>query len=93
MTMKIKDFKQLIKTMSSYRVDKRKGDYMVRGGINLSQYLENMIHDFLTLNELHVVIYGDMYIKTINKSSEYTTETQKEYIKTIVKDMLYMKRG
>ena len=46
MSMKIKDFKQLIKTMSSYRVDKRKGDYMVRGGINLSQYLENMIHDF-----------------------------------------------
>lgn len=53
------DFKKLIKTISAYPVDKRKGDYKVNYlGYEISIYLFDIIQDFLSNYKMVIAVDG-----------------------------------
>lgn len=59
--IKREDFKKLIKILSAYPVDKRKGDYKVNYlGYKISIYLFDIIKDFLNNYRLSIAVDGDI---------------------------------
>ena len=57
--IKREDFKKLIKIISAYPVDKRKGDYKVNYlGYKISIYLFDIIQDFLSNYKMVIAVDG-----------------------------------
>ena len=52
------DFKKLIKTLSAFPVDKRKGDYKASFGYKISIYLFDIIQDFLSNYKMVIAVDG-----------------------------------
>lgn len=59
--MKRKELKTVIKAISDWKIDKRKGDYRLPSGRLLSDYLEEVGEDFLKAFRKAISIDGDIY--------------------------------
>ena len=59
--MKRKEFKIVIKAISDWKIDKRKGNYRLPSGRFLSDYLEEIGEDFLKAFRKAISIDGDIY--------------------------------
>lgn len=59
--MKRKEFKTVIKAISDWKIDKRKGNYRLTNGRFLSDYLEEVGEDFLKAFRKAISIDGDIY--------------------------------
>ena len=59
--MKRKELKTVIKAISEWKIDKRKGDYRLPNGRFLSDYLEEIGEDFLKAFNKAISIDGDIY--------------------------------
>ena len=56
--IKREDFKKLIKTLSMFPVDKRRGDYKTSLGYKISIYLFDIIQDFLSNYKMVIAVDG-----------------------------------
>lgn len=94
--MKRADFKKVIKLMSGWRIDKRKGDYRLPNGEKLSDYVCTIAERFLHNNGMAISEDGDIYDIVNDKifipfadDETYDYLTQVERIEKIVKEMIY----
>lgn len=58
--MKREDFKKIIKLRSFWKIDKRKGDYKLPNGINLSVYVTALIKSQMEIDSLGIRSNGDL---------------------------------
>ena len=59
--MKRNELKTVIKAVSDWKIDKRKGNYRLPSGRLLSEYLEEIGEDFLKAFNKAISINGDIY--------------------------------
>lgn len=59
--MKRKELKMIIKAVSDWKIDKRKGNYRLSNGLFLSDYLEEVGENFLKAFRKAISIDGDVY--------------------------------
>lgn len=59
--MKRTEFKIVIKALSDWKIDKRRGDYNLPSGRRLSDYLEDVGETFLKAFDKAISIDGDIY--------------------------------
>ena len=59
--MKRTELKMVVKALSEWNIDKRKGDYTLLSGSKLSQYLESITRKFLEKMELAIAEDGNVY--------------------------------
>ena len=90
------DFKKVIKIMSGWRIDKRKGDYHLPSGEKLSGYVRTITEKFLNNNGMAIAENGNIYDLINGKifipfasDEKYDYLTQSERIEKIVKEMIY----
>lgn len=94
--MKRADFKKVIKIMSDWRIDKRKGDYRLPNGEILSGYVCTITEKFLHNNgmaiaedgNIYYIINDEMFIPFVS-DEKYDYLTQSERIEKLVKEMIY----
>lgn len=94
--MKRADFKKIIKIMSDWTIDKRRGNYTLPNGDTVSGYLRTMAEKFLHNNGIAIAENGNIY-DTINgeifipfaENEKYDYLTQSERIENLVKEMIY----
>lgn len=58
--MKRKDFKQIIKLRSIWKIDARKGDYQLPSGHYLSHYIDELVEGQMQLDHLAIMKNGDL---------------------------------
>lgn len=58
--MKRKDFIEIIKLRSTWKVDKRRGDYTLPNGEKLSSYIEQLVESQMKLDQLAIRENGDL---------------------------------
>lgn len=94
--MKRNDFKKIIKIMSDWRIDKRKGNYLLPSGERLSGYVRMITERFLNNNGMAISENGNIYAILDDKifipfarDEKYDYLTQSERIEKIVKEMIY----
>lgn len=58
--MKRNDFMQIIKLRSTWKVDKRKGNYSLPNGEKLSDYITNLVESQMQLDNLGIRENGDL---------------------------------
>lgn len=59
-------FKQIIKLSSFYKIDKRRGNYVLPNGSKILDYLKEFIFEYLQKNNLGILKNGKI-AETINK--------------------------
>lgn len=59
--MKREKFKKIIKLRSFWKIDKRKGDYKLLNGTQLSEYVEMLVRSQMKIDSLGISIDGDLY--------------------------------
>lgn len=59
--MKRKDFMQIIKLRSIWKVDRRKGNYTLPSGEKLSWYIGNLVESQLAVDKLGIGSDGNLY--------------------------------
>ena len=64
--MKREDFKQIIKLRSFWKIDKRKGDYILPNGERLSTYIRKLVESQMELDKLAVTSDGNLECITKN---------------------------
>lgn len=94
--MKREDFKKIIKIMSDWRIDKRKGNYRLPNGEKLSDYVYTITEKFLHNNGMAIADNGNIYAIIDDKifipfadNEKYDYLTQSERIEKLVKEMIY----
>ena len=94
--MKRADFKKIIKIMSDWRIDKRKGNYHLPNGEKLSDYVCTIAERFLHNNGMAIAgngniypIIGDIIFIPFADDEQYEYLTQTERIEKIVKEMIH----
>lgn len=96
--IKRENFKKIIKMMSDWEIDRRRGNYRFPNGGYLFQYLENFITDFLKNNSLALDKSGDvrctmelggklMIFRAFGEDEKI--ESQDERIKILIREMIY----
>ena len=93
--MKRNEFKRIIKIMSFWRVDRRRGNYRLPSGDKLSDYLLGEVLRFLDRNNLaidsrgdvHEVISGAIFVPFAD-SEELNEEQQEARARAIVREMI-----
>ena len=73
MSMKREDFKKIIKLRSFWKIDKRKGNYKLPGGDNLSVYVTDLVESQMKLDKLGIRSNGDLCHMF---GGEWNTETK-----------------
>ena len=58
--MKREDFKKIIKLRSFWKIDKRKGNYKLPNGNNLSVYITDLVESQMKLDNLGIRSNGDL---------------------------------
>ncbi len=58
--MKRQDFIKIIKLRSAWKIDHRKGDYMLPNGEKLSVYIEKLVESQMKIDELGIRKNGDL---------------------------------
>ena len=58
--MKREDFKKIIKLRSCWKIDKRKGNYKLPNGNNLSVYVTDLVESQMKLDNLGIRANGDL---------------------------------
>ena len=58
--MKREDFKKIIKLRSFWKIDKRKGNYKLPNGNNLSAYVTDLVESQMKLDGLGIRANGDL---------------------------------
>ena len=94
--MKRADFKKIIKIVSDWTIDKRRGNYTLPNGETLSGYLRTITERFLHNNGMAIsesgnvynIIDGEIFIP-FAENEKYDYLTQSERIEKIVKEMIY----
>ena len=71
--MKREDFKKIIKLRSCWKIDKRKGNYKLPNGNNLSAYVTNLVESQMKLDNLGIRSNGDLCLMS---GGEWNTETK-----------------
>lgn len=71
--MKREDFKQIIKLRSLWKIDKRKGDYVLPNGERLSTYIRKLVESQMELDKLAITSDGNLEL-IINDFRWYNTE-------------------
>ena len=56
--MKREDFKQIIKLRSSWKVDKRKGNYELPNNEHLSDYIDRLVRSQMKIDHLAITSLG-----------------------------------
>lgn len=70
--MKREDFKQIIKLRSYWKIDKRKGNYMLPSGEWLSSYIRKLVVSQLEVDKLGIRKNGELcYMKYDIQTHEY----------------------
>lgn len=94
--MKREDFKKIIKIMSDWRINKRKGNYLLPSGKKLSDYVYTITEKFLHNNGMAIAgngniypLIGDMIFIPFSSDETYDYLTQNERIEKLVKEMIY----
>lgn len=94
--MRREDFKKIIKLMSGWRIDKRKGNYRLPSGEKLSGYVCTITERFLNNNGMAIAEDGDIYdivndtiFIPFDDDEKYDYLTQSERIEKLVKEMIY----
>ena len=59
--MKREDFKTIIKCRSQWKIDRRKGDYLLPGNIMLSEYVEKLVDEQMSIDVLAIAKDGNLY--------------------------------
>lgn len=77
--MKREKFKKIIKLRSSWKIDKRLGDYKLPSGERISKYVRELIESQMSIDSLLIRENGDLCFGT---GGEYDKNTQerKNYI-------------
>ena len=71
--MKREDFKKIIKLRSAWKIDKRKGNYILPSGDKLSSYVRELIESQMKLDNLLIRTNGDL---CFGSGGEWNTETK-----------------
>ena len=71
--MKREDFKKIIKLRSCWKIDKRKGNYKLPNGNNLSVYITDLVESQMKLDNLGIRSNGDLCFMS---GGEWNTETK-----------------
>ena len=71
--MKREDFKKIIKLRSCWKIDKRKGNYKLPNGNNLSVYVTDLVESQMKLDNLGIRSNGDLCFAS---GGEWNTETK-----------------
>ena len=71
--MKREDFKKIIKLRSCWKIDKRKGNYKLPNGNNLSVYVTDLVESQMKLDNLGIRSNGDLCFMS---GGEWNTETK-----------------
>ena len=58
--MKREDFKKIIKLRSAWKIDRRKGNYKLPNGNNLSVYVTDLVESQMKLDNLGIRANGDL---------------------------------
>ena len=90
------DFKKVIKIMSGWRIDKRKGNYRLPNGEKLSGYVCTITEKFFFFFFMAIAEDGDIY-DIVNDTifipfaddEKYDYLKQSERIEKLVKEMIY----
>ena len=71
--MKREDFKKIIKLRSCWKIDKRKGDYKLPNGNDLSEYVTDLVESQMKLDNLGSRSNGDLCFAS---GGEWNAETK-----------------
>ena len=71
--MKREDFKKIIKLRSVWKIDKRKGNYVLPNGEKLSSYVRELVESQMKLDNLLIRNNGDL---CFGFGGEWSTETK-----------------
>lgn len=71
--MKREDFKKIIKLRSCWKIDKRKGNYKLPDGNNLSVYVTDLVESQMKLDNLGIRSNGDLCLMS---GGEWNGETK-----------------
>ena len=71
--MKREDFKKIIKLRSCWKIDKRKGNYKLPNGNNLSAYVTDLVESQMKLDNLGIRSNGDLCLMS---GGEWNTGTK-----------------
>ena len=71
--MKREDFKKIIKLRSCWKIDKRKGNYKLPNGNNLSVYITDLVESQMKLDNLGIRSNGDLCLMS---GGEWNTGTK-----------------
>lgn len=55
------NFKKIIKLRSCWKIDKRKGDYKLPSGDNLSSYVSDLVYQQLEVDKIAIASDGNLY--------------------------------
>ena len=91
-----KDLAQIIKARSTWKIDRRRGDYKLPNGERLSAYVYNLVKTQLELDSLGILSNGNIAFLDNNKilmpafkPNEETTEIEQEKrIKKFVDELI-----
>ena len=98
--MKRKDFIKIIKLRSAWKVDRRKGNYILPSGERLSDYIESLVDSQLQLDNLAVGKDGNLYFSTnengiykivppFKNNEKCDSEEMGKRIKDLINEILY----
>ena len=71
--MKRTDFIQIIKLRSTWKIDRRKGNYKLPNGERLSRYITDLVESQMKLDKLGIRANGDL---CFCQGGEWNTETK-----------------
>lgn len=95
--MKRTEFKTVIKAISDWKIDKRKGNYRLPSGRLLSDYLEEIGEDFLKAFNKAISIDGDIYdyipesetiFRPFLENEKTCQDEQRKRLKAVICEML-----
>ena len=72
--MKREDFKKIIKLRSFWKIDKRKGNYKLPNGNNLSAYVTDLVESQMKLDNLGIRSNGDLCLMSGGEWNKGTKE-------------------
>ena len=65
--MKRADFIKIIKLRSYWKIDRRKGNYVLPNGKRLSNYIEHLVRSQMEIDSLKITSNGDLAVSTGGK--------------------------
>lgn len=88
------EFKTIIKIFSAWKIDKRRGNYLLPSGVRLKEYLRNLTEQLLKRNELAIKkdgSVGELYDGKIFVpfGEDEIVEQQEQRIRAIVDELVY----